>query len=425
MIRLYNLKTLNIYDEVEIKDNEIIIDGKEIVYVGMDTSVFDYDESYDLKGNLVMPGFKDVHTHTAMTFLRSRADDMPLLDWLHNQVFPYEDALTAEDTSKFNKLGILEYLSSGITLCFDMYMFSEQMVEDSIDMGFRTALCGVVTGGEKDIIRAENRYNKINGYHELVEYFLGFHAEYTISPENYKGLGELAKKLKAPVFHHSSESWAEVENCINKYGMTAVERSNHYGIFDYGGGIFHGVHLTENDKKILKKNEIYVVSNPCSNSKLASGIADLKGLDEYGINLALATDGPASNNSLNMFKEMYLASVLQKLKYNSAKSMDATKILKMAIINGAQMLGYDKLCAVEKGSIADLVVIDLNKPNMQPINNIAKNIVYSGDNSNIYMTMINGKVLYKDGEYLACDSEKIIYEANKAKEALIKRVDNK
>ncbi len=423
MIRLYNLKTLNIYDDVELKDNEIIIDGKEIVYVGTDTSSFDYDESYDLKGNVVMSGFKNVHTHSAMTFLRSRADDMPLLDWLHNQVFPYEDALTAEDTSKFNKLGILEYLSSGITLCFDMYMFSEQMVEDSIEMGFRTALCGVVTSGEENLARAEKRYKEINGYHELVEYFLGFHAEYTISPENYKGLGELSKKLKAPVFHHSSESRQEVENCIKNYGMTAVERSNYYGIFDNGGGIFHGVHLSENDKKILKDNDIYVVTNPSSNCKLASGIADLQGLDEYGIKLAIGTDGPASNNSLNMFKEMYLASVLQKIKHDSASAMDATKILKMAISGGARMLGYDKLCAVESGSIADLVVIDMNKPNMQPVNNVAKNIVYSGDNNNIYMTIINGKVLYKNGEYLECDAEKIIYDANKAKEALIKRVD--
>ncbi len=423
MIRLYNLKTLNIFDEVEIKDNEIIIDKNKIVYVGDDTSDFDYDESYDLKGNVVMAGFKNAHTHSGMTFLRSRADDLPLLRWLNEQVFKYEDALTMEDTSKFNKLAILEYLAGGITMNFDMYMFSEAAVSDAIDMNFRTALCGVVTSGENDIERAKNRYNKYNSYHELVSYHLGFHAEYTISEQNYRELGNLSKELKAPVYHHSSESKLEVENCINNYGMTAVERSDYYGIFENGGGIFHGIHLSENDMSILKKKGVYVVTNPCSNAKLASGICDIIALDNKGIKMAIGTDGPASNNSLNMFKEMYLATVLQKLKYDDAKAIDATKILKMAISGGSNMLGFENMSSVTAGSIADLVVIDMSKPNMQPINNIAKNIVYSGDNNNVYMTIVNGKILYKDGQYTSCDSEKIIYEANKAKEALIKRVD--
>ncbi len=425
MIRLYNLKTLNIYNEtdVEIKDNEIIIDGNKIAYVGNDTSSFDYDESYDLKGNIVMPGFKNAHTHSAMTFLRSRADDMPLLDWLTQQVFPYEDELTGDDTSKFNKLAILEYLSSGITMNFDMYMFNERMVEDGIEMGFRTALCGVVTAAEGRVEQARKKYAKFNNYHELVTYDLGFHAEYTMNDENYKLLGDLSHELKAPVYHHSSESKREVDECIAKHGMTAVERSNHFGIFDHGGGIFHGIHLSENDKNILKKNDIWVVTNACSNCKLASGICDIIGLEKSGIKLAIGTDGPASNNALNMFREMYLATVLQKIKYDDAKALDAIKILRMATRGGSEMLGHKDLSYVAEGQIADLLVLDMNKPNMQPVNNIAKNIVYAADKTNVYMTIINGKILFKDGEYLEADAEKIIFEANEAKDKLIKRVE--
>ncbi len=421
-IKLYNLKLLDLYDADNVSKKEIVITGDTITFVGDKAPDDHYDENYDLRGNVVMPTFKNTHTHSAMTFLRSSADDMPLLDWLEKQVFPKEAVLASRDIYKFSKLAILEYLASGTSLNFDMYMNPEEIVQAAIDMNFRTIICGAVTSGENEVPISEERYNTFNNYHELVGYRLGFHGEYTISDDNFEKLSKLSAKLKAPVYHHSSEGKVEVNDCIAKHGLTPVERADKYGILNHGGGIFHGIHLTDNDIKILLKHDIYVASNPCSNSKLSSGICDLKKLDEAGVKMTIATDGPASNNALSMFREMYLASVLQKLKYDNAGAFDPMKILRMATINGAEMLGLDFIRTIEEGQKADILVIDMSKPNMQPINNIAKNIVYSADTSNVYMTIVNGKILFKAGEYMLADSEKIIAEANEAKDELLKRV---
>ncbi len=181
-------------------------------------------------------------------------------------------------------------------------------------------------------------------------------------------------------------------------------------MFEYGGGGFHGVWMSEKDQEICQKKKISIVSNPSSNLKLASGIADLCGLLEKGINVALGTDGPASNNALDMFREMYLASVLPKVTKQDASAMDAAAVLKMSTVGGSKAMGLDDCDTLSEGKCADLIMIDMHRPNMQPENNILKNIVYSGSKENVKLTMVDGKILYENGVFYTEEPAEEIYE---------------
>ena len=248
-------------------------------------------------------------------------------------------------------------------------------------------------------------------YNELISYKLGFHAEYTTKREILEGISDLAKKYKAPVFTHSSETKSEVEGCIERYGKTPTVLFEELGLWNFGGGGFHSVWLSDEDMQIYKKRGLWAVLNAGSNSKLASGIADVQKMSDMGINLAVGTDGPSSNNALDMFREMYLISVLQKLKHSDAAAMNADEILKAATVGSAKCMGLNNCDCIEKGKCADLIVIDLDRPNMQPINNITKNLVYSGSKENVKLTMINGKILYENGEFLTVDKTEIYQKA--------------
>ena len=191
---------------------------------------------------------------------------------------------------------------------------------------------------------------------------------------------------------HNSETKREVAECRERYGKTPIQLMDSLGLFEYGGAGHHIVYADEKDMQILKDKHIYVVTNPSSNVKLASGIAPLKEYLEYGIPIAIGTDGPASNNSLNFFKEMYLAAGLQKIKYNDAAALEPIEILRMACVNGAKLLGLTDCDSIAVGKQADLILIDLLKPNMQPMNHLVNNLVYSGSNDNIIMNMIAGNI---------------------------------
>ena len=412
MIRFYNGKVLSFKNGMNITDDEVWVDGSKIVFVGKN---FDgtADREIDLKGNLLMPSFKNAHTHSAMTFARSLADDLPLQPWLYDMIFPMEAKLTGEDIYHLSKLAFLEYLTSGITACFDMYYFPEDMAKASVDFGFRTVMTCGLNNFKESIEKLEEYYNKFNSYNELISYKLGFHAEYTTSKELMEGIAGLAEKYHAPVFMHSSETENEVKECIQRYGKTPTTLFDELGLFNYGGGSYHSVWVDNNDLEIYKKHDVYAVINPGSNSKLASGIAPVSKMMDKGIHLAIGTDGPSSNNALDMFREMYLLAATQKLNDRDAASTDANKILEMATVGGAKCMGLDDCDTIDVGKTADLIVIDLNRPNMQPINNITKNIVYSGSKENVKLTMINGRILYENGEFVDTDVEEIYYNAQK------------
>ena len=389
--RILTMKSSEIFfGELAVKDNKIFFLGEH--YDGEVP-----DRVIDCEQNLLMPGFKNAHAHTAMVFARSCADDLPLHDWLYTTIFPMEEKFQDDDIYHLTKLGILEYLTSGITAAFDMYFRVPEIVKASEELGFRSVI--LATSAEEPISLIKERYETINKPDALCSYFLGIHAEYTTSEERIKEIVSLAHELKAPIYLHVGETEAEVAGCVERHGKTPVKYLDSLGFFDYGGGGFHCNYFTDEEIEIFKKHNCYVVTCPCSNLKLASGIAPLYKYQKEGLTIAIGTDGAGSNNALDMFREMYLASALQKVTNKDASCMDGFEVLKMATVNGAHALGLNNSDVLEEGKYADIIMIDLKNPAMQPINNIVKNIVYSGSKDCVKMTMINGKVLYYDHKF--------------------------
>lgn len=420
-IRFYNARILTMEENAEIFEGELHTEESRITYAGKGVAPNgekDWDREIDCAGNLLLPGFKNAHTHSAMTFLRSYADDLPLQEWLYNRVFPMEAKLTKEDQVDLAKLGMLEYLTSGITSNFDMYLDNMCHAIASKELGYRTVLCGSMNDFGGTVPETEEEYYKINEVSPLVSYKLGFHAEYTTKGETIEELAKLAQKMKEPVYLHLAETKKEVDECYGRYGMSPVKYLDSVGIFEYGGGGFHGVWMNEEDMDICLNKNVSIVSNPSSNVKLASGVADLCTMLDKGINLALGTDGPASNNALDMFREMYLAATLQKVTKMEAAAMDAAAVLRMATTGGAKAMGLTDCDVLAVGKKADIIMINMHRPNMQPENNIVKNLVYSGSKENIKLTMIDGKILYENGEFFVGEDVEDIY---KKANAIIKR----
>ena len=372
------------------------------------------DDKIDCSGKLIIPGFKNAHTHTAMTFLRSYADDLPLNDWLYQKVFPREAKLTEEAIYVFTQLGIMEYLTSGITASFDMYFKLPSYVKANTDIGFRIVICGSINDFGGTVEEIEQEYNTFNSIDPLISYQLGFHAEYTTARKTLEGLAALSQKYKAPMYTHNSETEAEVAGCRVRYGLTPTQLFEQLGMLEYGGGGFHCVWLDERDMEIFRDRGLYVVTNPSSNLKLASGIAPIEEMRRRGITrFAIGTDGAASNNCLDMFREMFLVTGLQKYREKDAAACSAFDVLEMATRGGALAMGLSDCDVLSDGKLADLAVIDLMQPNMQPVHNIAKNLVYAGSKQNVYMTVVNGKVLYENGKFTTVDAQEIYSRAEK------------
>lgn len=430
-IRLYNAYILTMEKDRAIFKGELWVKDEKIVYVpneeeldremrGEDFPKITWDRQIDCEGNLLMPGFKNAHTHSAMTLMRSLADGMPLDKWLHEKIFPTEEKLTFEEIYQFTKLAILEYLSSGITSIFDMYLMPEATAKACEELGMRCVLVSGLNDFTFSVEQIEAYYMKWNQKKSLISYQLGCHAEYTCSKELLSKLSALAHKLRAPVYMHMSETSKEVRECIERYGMTPAVFMDSLGMFDFGGGAYHCVHFTDEDMDVFRRRRLYVITNPGSNAKLASGVAPIKDFMNKKIPIAIGTDGAASNNCLDMFKEMFLLLGLSNLREMDPSSLEAMEILRMATVNGAQAMKLNKADTLSKGKLADIIMIDLQKPNMQPIHNMGKNIVYSGSKTNVKMTMINGKILYYAGEYyLGEEVSEIYYQCNEIVKRLL------
>ena len=411
MIRFYNGKLLRLKGGVSLTEDEVWVEGSRICYVGPKKAEMpEFEREIDLDGDVLMPGFKNAHTHPAMTFLRSYADDMPLNDWLYKQVFPMEAKLDGETIYDFTKLGIMEYLSSGITASFDMYYRNDDYVRANLDCGFRTVICSALNDFDADPTNIEREYLKFNNIHENISFMLGMHAEYTSGLERMEYMRSLLDKYKTPFFIHCSETEAEVQGCIERHGMTPPQLLDKMGLFNYGGGGYHCVWMTDEDIELFARKKLWAVTNPCSNLKLASGIAKVDKMLEAGVPMAIGTDGAASNNALDFFREMYLASVLQKVQNMDAAAGGADKVLEMACVGGAQAMGINDADDIAEGKFADMIVIDMKRPNMRPLNNIPKNIVYAGSKDNVRLTMVAGRVLYENGEFFIGEEPMAIYE---------------
>ena len=420
-LRFYNARILTMEEEKgkdcdlrEIFFGEVHVKDSKISYVGKETNTaLKFDREIDCKGNLLMPGFKNAHTHSGMTAMRSYADGLPLKEWLETKIFPMEANMSGDDVKLLSKLAIMEYLTSGITAAMDMYLTPYTIADAFTECGMRIVQVSGINKFGPSIEEFEDRFLKINGKNPLSTQLMGFHAEYTCDKELLTKLSDLAHKYKQPMYTHNSETKVEFDECVGRYGVSPTVFLDSLGLFDFGGGGYHCVYLTDEDIEIFKKHDMSVISNPGSNTKLASGIAPIQKFIDSGLNVALGTDGPSSNNCLDMFREMFLVTGLAKLRENNASAVDALTVLKMATKNGAKAMLLDDCDVLAKGKQADMIMIDLCKPNMQPLNDIARNIVFSGSKQNVKMTMVAGKILYEDGKYnIGIDEETVYKEAN-------------
>ena len=309
--------------------------------------------------------------------------------------------------------------AGGITSNFDMYIQQKNSIAATVDTGFRT----VLTSGLNNFVDSpeilEEMYNYVNELSDRTSYLLGFHAEYTTGGPLLEAVAKLAEKYHSPVWTHNAETKSEIEGCKERWGITPTQLMERLGMFQYGGGGYHCIWMEDRDFEIFRDRKLTAVTNPSSNLKLASGICPLKRFYDNGINLAIGTDGPASNNCLDMFREMFLTTGLSKVREMDAAGIPADAILYMATAGGAhamQLTDCDRLAAGKK---ADLVMIDLHQPNMQPENNLIKNLVYSGSKQNVKLTMVNGQILYENGEFrIGFDPEEIYARSN----AIIRRI---
>ena len=253
-IRFYNARVLTMEADKPIFTGEIHVEDDKITYVGEKNGALDaaWDREIDAEGNLLMPGFKNAHAHTAMTFLRSYAEDVPLQEWLFEKIFPMEAKLNRDHIYHLTKLGNLEYLTSGITASADMYLNREAQAQACVDTGFRTVLIGAASGAPSDADKMETDYKTYNNFHPLVSYQMGIHAEYTCSRELMEAASELAKKYQIPMFCHNSETASEVAGCVERHGTTPTAFLNSLGFYDYGGGGYHCVHMSEEDMEIFR-----------------------------------------------------------------------------------------------------------------------------------------------------------------------------
>ena len=421
---LKNAKILTQADS-EIFDGEVLIDGEKIAFVGKKCEITP-DKTVDCGKNLLISGFCNAHAHSAMTLFRGIADDLPLKEWLFDRIFPLEDHLTEEDIYWGTKLALAEYASNGITAVADMYFFDHIVKNAYENTGIALALCSgkndISGNTDAQLEYVENAYLKYKDKNRL-KYVLGVHAEYTCSDRLLEGVADLSAKYDAPTYTHLSETLNEVGECSVRRNMSPAEYLHKIGFFDNGGIIAHGTYLDKNDIDLLKEKGVFCASNPASNLKLASGVAPIYTMLSRGMQVCLGTDGSASNNALSMFREMYLLSVLQKERMKDASAISAEVALNSATTVGYNALGFNG-GKIEVGLDADMVLVDLYRPNMVPHSNLKKQLVYSGDNSNVLMTIANGKIVYDKGRFNVGESiEDIIKNVERCKNNLIKRAE--
>ncbi|MEG0292507.1 MAG: amidohydrolase [Anaerovoracaceae bacterium] len=421
-----NITLLN--EEYKIIPNSYIgIVGNKIEYIGTSKPSKDYGYEYDGRNKLLMPGFVNSHGHSPMTLLRGYGENLGLQDWLNKKVFPFEDKLTGESVYYGTLLAMAESIRYGIVSTTDMYYFSEAMAKAIGESGTKNNISRSITNfADEDLDNMESAkemkwaYENLNGTCDgriIVD--MSLHAEYTSTPKTVKQLADYTKKIGANMHVHLSETKFEHEECKKKYGMTPTEYLNHYGLFDTKTTAAHCVHLEEEDFKILKEKGVTVACNPISNLKLASGICNVPKLLKQGINVTIGTDSVASNNSLNFIEEMKMFAIAPKMMFNSPEAVTPIETIKAATINGAVAQGRYDTGIIKEGYKADLIVIDISGPNMHPIHNLANNVVYSASSNDVVLTMVDGKVLYENGEYKTIDIEKVIYNVEKITKDII------
>jgi len=372
-----------------------------------------YDRKIDGEGRLLVPGLVNAHTHMGMTLLRGYADDMKLDRWLQDWIWPAEEKLTGEEVYWASLLGMIESLRSGVTAFADMYFYMNEVAKATERIGMRGLLSyGIIAeemdqGGQRELGEALQLAERWGG-EGRIEIALSPHAPYTCGDEVLQVVAEEAKTRGLPIHIHLAETAGEVEDSLQKYDMTPARRLEKLGIFESPVLAAHCVHLRGEDFRILSQEDVAVVHNPTSNMKLSSGAAPVDRLLAEGATVALGTDGTASNNNLDMFKEIKLASLLQKLETDDPVSLPAPQAFELATLGGASALGLDQTGKIEEGYRADLVALNTQGPHWTPKHSLTSNLVYSAHATDVEMVMIDGEIVLEGGEILTVDEEEVI-----------------
>ncbi len=401
--------TLNAKNEI-IENGEIHIKDGVIQYVGESGPDFAADRRMDANHNVVMPGFVNTHTHITMNLFRSFADDMSLKDWLDKKILPAEDKLNDENSYWGALLALCEMARNGTVALNDMYFHCKGIARAIAQSGHRAVISrGTVdpdpATGQRTFEDALTVYKKYNNV-ERIRVYMGPHAQYTASNDLLSKIAQAAKELKTGVHMHISETQREHEKCVAEHGKTPIALAESLGLLDVPFIAAHCVYATPEDMDILKEKGAAVASCPQSNLKLASGIAPLTAMMEKGVLVSLGTDGAASNNNLSMWEEMTLASCLQKGVTLDPQALPAMQALALATRNGAQALGINS-GSLEAGKNADLIIIDTGDIRYVPDYNVVSNIVYSGCDRDVLLTMVGGDILYEDGRVTFADEEEV------------------
>lgn len=388
------------------------------------------DYTVDGRNKLVIPGLINAHTHAYMTMFRNIADDVPFTTWLFETIEPLEDAMTPEESYYGTLLGNIEMLRTGTTSYVDMYITPDVNAKAAKESGMRAVLTRGIVGS---VLNDEGGMRRLNeSLHDLECWcdgdlrtvMLAPHAPYSCNGDFLKQVCGIAKEKGLGLNMHLAEGITEVQGVREKYNMTPIEFAQAHGVFDVRAIAAHCVYLEDSDYDILKNRGVSVAVNPISNAKLANGFSNVPKMLEKGVNVAIGTDGAASNNTLNLFREMTFEAMIHKGLLKDAIGVPADKILRMATMNGARALGREnELGQIREGFKADLTIIDLKNPNFMPNNNLIAALIYSANGSEVDTVMVDGRILMEKKELKTIDEERVYFEMEKIGQRYMKIVN--
>jgi len=380
------------------KKKDVFIEGNRIKKIRDDLNLKATEKIDGKKEKAVIPGLINCHTHAAMALFRGYGDDLPLKEWLEKKIWPLEFKMTADDIYWGTKLAIVEMIKTGTTCFNDMYWIGDTIIQAAQEIGIRAKIGLVLldhgpTGKKENVKKYWENFRKKKL--ETITFSVAPHAIFTVSRDNLIWAKNFAEKSHLILHTHLSETEKEVIDCLRKYHLRPVEYLDKIGFLNKNCILAHSIWLSEKEIRILAKRECSVVYNPCSNMKLASGIFPYKKLKKAGVNITLGTDGPASNNSLDMFLEMKFASLLQKIREMDPTIAPAKEIFKIATKNGAKALKINA-GEIKEGKLADLILVDLNQVCFQPGHNFISDLVYSANGNCVSDVICNGKILMQE-----------------------------
>lgn len=420
-----NINYLDLENEKIIEGADIFIEGNLIKKIGNNLQI---KASEVIDGNflLMTPGFVNGHTHLGMSYFRNYADDLKLMDWLENEIWPIENKLTADDIYWSSLLSICENIKSGVTNFCDMYYEMDRVCDATIISGIRGTLTRGLTdndGKGKEKLKSvrelyNNYHNKANGRIKVVP---APHAIYTCSENFLREISDLSKDLDGIINIHLSETKGEVENSLKEHGMTPISYVNSLGLLDNHVIAAHCVHITDEEIALVKDKKFYPIYNPTSNLKLASGFTPVEKLLKNNIIMGIGTDGDSSNNSQNLLQDMHIGAIVNKAREMDEEAVKAIEILKMATINGQKVLGISKAGLIKEDYLADLTIFNLKSSNFTPKNNLINALVYSATAEDVRDVLCDGKFVMRNRELVNLDEERIKFEVNRHFEELVKR----